>query len=257
MYAQPPQTNDNRDSRPDKAHEHIRLRIPNVALRPQKRFGIRRIAERCKPFDNFVQSRNRLSHAHRQEPRPASCFDRSCAVQKFNHHKPRRDTLHQMPDFIVVVTRPAEPVLHPESKRNIRIRIMRPHQKHRHVKRYYHVKIRGQSESFVRQHKNQQPDNRRRRLKNPSEVSIFDSNNRPKRCQENKRKQEQMRFSNIIHSEKIQKLFCLRRRFVLFIKTNWHINNNRPRFNLRESPSTYYGSYIFIKTFNTRSRILY
>ena len=103
------------NSRTDETPEHVGLRIPDVALCSQKSLRVRGIGKGGQPLDDLIERRKSKGHSYGHEVQPLSRPDRRSPGDDFTGVNGRAKSLHEMPDFIVIVACPAKPVLHPEA----------------------------------------------------------------------------------------------------------------------------------------------
>lgn len=71
-----------RDERNDRAYqtaEHIRLRVPDVPLRSEKRLRIRWVGQGSQPLDDLIQCRKGERDGDRHEGKPLAGLQRRCS----------------------------------------------------------------------------------------------------------------------------------------------------------------------------------
>src|SRR5437867_4327161 len=107
-----------RGNGPDERGQHVPLRVPWVALRPEKRLRTRTQRDRRRPLDELVRSADRQTDRRHQEEQPLPGHQRRAAKEHLSRQDRRNEALEKMAEAIVVVAVQLERALHPETQRN-------------------------------------------------------------------------------------------------------------------------------------------
>lgn len=106
---------DERNDRAYQTQEHIRLRIPDVTLCSEEGLSIGWIGKGSQPFNDLIQCRKGERNSDGNKTKPLARPQRRCSCNDFTDVYRGSKALHEMPDLIVVITSPAEPVFHPKA----------------------------------------------------------------------------------------------------------------------------------------------
>src|SRR5262249_24865285 len=113
-----PGTQHERRDCPDEREEHVPLRIPWVALGPEKRLRGGAGGERRPPLDEFVEGADGHTEGENDKGEPAASLERRLPDQNLTADERRDEPLRKVPDPVVVVAGEPERLLHPEAQRN-------------------------------------------------------------------------------------------------------------------------------------------
>lgn len=87
----------------EQGEQHVGLGIPDVALGAEECFG-GFSAELCDPpFDQFVEGTDREANAAHEEGEPFAALQRRAPQQDLARRNRRHESLHEMPNLVVVV----------------------------------------------------------------------------------------------------------------------------------------------------------
>ncbi len=121
-----PGEQDLRSESAQQAQEHVPLRVPDVALRSEKRQRGLPGSEGRPPFDELVKRRDRETDARHQEEEPAARPQRRLPQEDLPGQDRRHEALHDMAEAVVVIARQAEQVTHPEAEGHFGVRVVAP-----------------------------------------------------------------------------------------------------------------------------------
>ena len=119
----PARQTDQGDDGADQREQHVRLRIPDVALRGQEFIGILADQFRDPPLDQFIERADRQHHAQHQEAQHAPAIDVRAADQDFASHQRRNEPLKKMPDLVVGIALDSQQVGQLETERHACVRV--------------------------------------------------------------------------------------------------------------------------------------
>src|SRR3954466_6239144 len=122
-----------RDQSTDKSHEHVPLRIPNVALSAEECIGARTEKQSSPPFDEFVKRTDRHADADDDKKEPFTLTQRTPAQKDFAGENRGNEPLSEMANSIVMIASKAEEMFHPKTERNFRVCIMAANHKNQCV----------------------------------------------------------------------------------------------------------------------------
>src|ERR1041384_1920624 len=167
-----------RADRADQTHEHVFLRVPNVALGSQK-FRRRRAADqRAPPFNEFVSHAD--CHADRDDEKrlPAFTIENVEPNKKFARDHRRDKSRREMAEPIVVIATPMKIIAEPIEDRFVRVSPVSADAQDRDVNRDQRVDERGELESPISRGENDHADDSGKKFEPPSDA-VVRTNSRP------------------------------------------------------------------------------
>src|SRR5690606_34608490 len=105
---------DDRNACAEQGHEHVRLRIPGIALGAKEFFRALPGDQRDPPFDHFVEGAERQRYAERKKAEHGARAEKPEPDQDFPRQQSRNQALHQMPELVVGIALKVEHILYPE-----------------------------------------------------------------------------------------------------------------------------------------------
>lgn len=122
-----------RKNSPDQRHQHVRLRIPGIALRAEK--FIRPLSKHfCRtPFDQFVRRADRQHDADNHKTKHAPAIHMRTPDQNFARHQRRNKALEEMADLVVRIALDMEQIGNLETERHASIGVNTADDQHHRV----------------------------------------------------------------------------------------------------------------------------
>ena len=125
---------DERHNSADQDEKHVPLRIPDVPLRPQKRFAhVSCDEERRPPLDELPECADGETNVRDNEREPAASLQRCFSEQHFSNDDRGEQSQRKVPDAIVVIARRVEQRFHPVSERGLGVSIVAAVVQDKHV----------------------------------------------------------------------------------------------------------------------------
>ena len=113
--------------RPEQGEGHVGLGVPNVSLRTKERVRVLSDEFRGPPFDQFIKGAEGQADRNDEKISPSGEIYDFLADQNFPSDQGGNESLHEMPDLVVVVAFPSKGFADPIEEWDFRIGILSAH----------------------------------------------------------------------------------------------------------------------------------
>ena len=114
-----------RTYRSKQCQKHVPLRVPDVTLRAQERFGRLAADEGRPPFDEFIGRAKRQAHGGYEEKQPLPWHEWRPSDENLPHPDRRNKALGKMTKPVVMIATEIQEILHPEPEWNTCVCVVR------------------------------------------------------------------------------------------------------------------------------------
>ena len=115
------------DDRSDEGEGHVGLGVPDISLGTEKGFGVLPEEFCCPPLDQFVKGTEGEADRYNEKIPPSGKRNDLLADQNFPTDQGGDESLHEMSDFVVVITLPSKTLADPIKEGNLRVGILCPY----------------------------------------------------------------------------------------------------------------------------------